>query len=83
MPDRTVEDRLREEYFDLLPTIRRIAEQLEAEIKYYILPITRDLDPFERVVVRSRIKECESAVDSLRRRQEGLLLIQALLRHIP
>ena len=83
MPDRTVEDKLREEYFDLLPTIRRIAEQLEAEIKYYILPITRDLDPFERVVVRSRIKECESAVDSLRRRQEGLLLIQALLRHIP
>ena len=71
MAERTVEDRLREEYFDLLPTIHRVTEHLEAEIKYRILPITRGLDKFERVVVRSRIKECESAVESLRRRQEG------------
>jgi hypothetical protein len=29
---RTIEDRLREEYFQLLPEIRRVAGQLEAQI---------------------------------------------------
>jgi ppGpp synthetase/RelA/SpoT-type nucleotidyltranferase len=71
MPNRTVEDRLREEYFDLLPDIRRVAEHLEAEVKYHILPISRSLDKFERIAVSSRIKECDSALESLRRRQEG------------
>jgi ppGpp synthetase/RelA/SpoT-type nucleotidyltranferase len=69
--ERTVEDRLREEYFDLLPGIRRVAEELEAEIRYCLLPISLELDRYERLVVSSRIKECESAVDALRRRQEG------------
>ena len=70
MPERTVEDRLREEYFDLLPEIRRVTEHLEAEIKYRLLPVSRGLDSFERIAVRSRIKECESAVESLRSRQQ-------------
>ena len=35
--ERTIEDRLREEYFDLLPAIRRVAQQLEAEIRYHLL----------------------------------------------
>ncbi len=71
MADRTIEDRLREEYFDLLPDICRVAEQLEAEIKYHTLPISRKLKRHERLEVTSRIKECGSAVDALRRRQEG------------
>jgi hypothetical protein len=71
MVDRTIEDRLREEYFDLLPDIHRVADQLEAEIKYHTLPISRKLDRHERLEVISRIKECSSALDSLRRRQEG------------
>ncbi len=71
MSERTIEDRLRAEYFDLLPTIRRVTEDLEAETKYCMLPITRSLLKFERVEVKSRIKACDSAVDSLRRRQEG------------
>ena len=71
MAERTVEDRLREEYFDLLPDIRRVAEELEAEIRYCLLPISLTLDTYERLVISSRIKECESAVDALRRRQEG------------
>ena len=71
MPERTPEDRLREQYFDLLPEIRRVAEHLEAEVKYHILPLSRQLRRFEQIVVISRIKECESAVDSLRRRQKG------------
>lgn len=68
---RTIEDRLREEYFDLLPDIRRVAEHLEAEVKYLVLPIRRRLDRYEQVVVTSRVKDCDSAVDSLRRKQEG------------
>ena len=71
MVSRTIEDRLREEYFDLLPDIRRVKEELEARIKYYTLPITHRLDRHERLEISSRIKECNSAVDALRRRQEG------------
>lgn len=71
MVDRTIEDRLREEYFDLLPDIRRVTDQLEAEIKYHTLSISRTLDRHERLHVTSRIKECGSALDALRRRQEG------------
>ncbi len=37
--ERTIEDRLREEYFELLPDIRRVAEHLEAEVRYCVLPI--------------------------------------------
>jgi len=71
MADRTIEDRLREEYFDLLPNIRRVIEQLEAEIKYHLPPISHTLARHERLEVTSRIKECESALGALRRRQEG------------
>jgi hypothetical protein len=35
MADRTIEDRLREEYFELLPEIGRVRQQLESEIRYY------------------------------------------------
>lgn len=69
--ERTVEDRLREEYFDLLPVIRRVADELESEIKHCLVPISLRLDEYERLVVTSRVKECESALDSVRRRQEG------------
>jgi len=68
---RTIKDRLREEYFDLLPEIRRVTEHLEAVVRYRVLSILRTLKDYERLAVTSRIKECESAIDSLRRRQEG------------
>ncbi len=71
MVERTIEDRLREEYFVLLPEIRRVVEQLETEIRYSLLPLLRELHSYERIAVSSRIKECESAVNALRRRQEG------------
>jgi len=69
--ERTVEDRLREEYFDLLPDIRRVTEQLETEIRYTLLVVSRHLRRHERLVVTSRVKDCESAIRKLRRRQEG------------
>lgn len=68
---RTIEDRLRQEYFELLPEIRRVAEHLEAEVRYRVLPIFHRLNRYERLLVTSRVKECESALDALRRRQEG------------
>jgi hypothetical protein len=69
--ERTIEDRLREEYFDLLPDIRRVVEQLEAEISYRLLPISKTLHRHERLVVISRIKDCQSAIQKLRGDQEG------------
>ena len=68
---RTIEDRLREEYFQLLPEIRRVAGQLQSEVNYHLLPIANALETYEQLIVKSRVKECESAVDALRRRQEG------------
>ena len=63
---RTIEDRLREEYFDLLPEIRRVAGQLETEIRYKLLSISGKLGGYERLVVSSRVKDCESALRKLR-----------------
>lgn len=71
MSERTPEDRLREEYFDLLPEIRRVLWQLEAEVRYHTLTILHSLKRHEQLVVKSRLKECESAVKTLRDQQEG------------
>lgn len=62
---------MREEYFDLLPDVRRVSDELEAEVRHCLVPRSLRLDKYERLVVTSRVKECESALDSLRRRQEG------------
>ena len=71
MPVRTSEDLLREEYFNLLPDIRRVLWYLEAEVRYHTRQILQTLRPYEQLVIKSRVKECESAVKALRRRQEG------------
>jgi hypothetical protein len=71
MPERTPEDRLREEYFSLVPGMRRVLEELEAKVRHCLLPLTATLDKYERLVVRSRIKDCESALGKLRKEQEG------------
>ncbi|MEA2570758.1 MAG: hypothetical protein QOI24_2759 [Acidobacteriota bacterium] len=43
---------------------------VETEVRHMLLPVTLSLDVYERIIVRGRVKDCESAVDSLRRRQE-------------
>ena len=73
MTARSVDDRLREEYFCLLPAIRKTRERLEAKVRHNLLPILDTLKGHERFEVRSRIKDCESAINALRRRQEGSL----------
>jgi ppGpp synthetase/RelA/SpoT-type nucleotidyltranferase len=70
MVGRTVEDHLREEYFDLLPDVLRVTQHVEAEIKYRLLPVLRTLKTFEQLSVESRVKGCESAIESLRKRQD-------------
>jgi hypothetical protein len=75
MPGREPEDRLREEYFDFLPEIRRVALHLETIIRYRTLSILHDLMPYEQLVVKSRVKEYESAVKTLRDKQEGNIFI--------
>ena len=76
MGERTVEDQLRAEYFLLLPQISRILEELEAEVRHCLLPLSGGLDSHERLVVTSRIKDCQSALGALRRRQEGAIFDQ-------
>jgi len=49
----------------------QLTGQQWAEVRYYLLPISCQLDKYERIMVKSRIKECDSALDALRRRQEG------------
>ena len=68
---RSAQDKLRAQYVELLPKMRKLAEQIETNLRYRLLEITLNLSAHERVVICSRIKQCESAVDSLRRRQEG------------
>lgn len=71
MDERTVDDRLRQEYFELLPEIRRVEAYLETEVRHCLLPVSLDLSKYEYLIVESRVKECESAIGALRRRQEG------------
>lgn len=49
MTERTVEDRLRAEYFTLLPDARRILEELEAEVRHCLLPLLNKLDKHEKL----------------------------------
>jgi ppGpp synthetase/RelA/SpoT-type nucleotidyltranferase len=70
MDGRTIEDQLRGEYFELLPHIRRVTDEVETEIRYLLLPVMRNLESHEKIVVKSRVKDCESAIGTLRRHAE-------------
>jgi hypothetical protein len=72
MTARTVEDRLREEYFRLLPEVTAALVELEALARFAIMPVALSLKQrHERLVLRSRVKDCESAIGALLRREEG------------
>lgn len=66
---RQVEDRLRAEYVELLPAMHRTLTAMTTEVNHVLLAAILELDPHEQIVVKGRIKDSESAVDSLRRRQ--------------
>ena len=71
MTERTVEDRLREEYVLLLPEIRAVLQESEAEVRHTLVPLSSKLNRYEQLIVTSRVKDCESALQALRRREEG------------
>lgn len=71
MTHRTVEDCLREEYFILLPEIKRAVHQLHTEIAHLLLEATLRLKHHERINIEARAKECQSAIGALRRREEA------------
>ena len=72
MTQRTVEDRLREEYFELGSDIKRVLCELQTAVAFLLLPMTLKLKHHERIQIESRVKDCESAINSLRRREEAL-----------
>lgn len=67
MPERSIEDRLREEYFDLMPKMARVAQSFTTEIEYLLRLVRKELAPHETLVVKTRVKDCGSAIDKLRR----------------
>lgn len=71
MTQRTVADRLREEYSLLSPDIKRVLHQLRTDVAHLLLELTLALKHHERVHIEARAKECESAIDALRRREEA------------
>jgi hypothetical protein len=71
MAERSIEDHLREEYFDLLPKMTRVAQSFATEIEYLLRLYRNDLAPHESLVVKSRVKDCMSAIDKLRRQEPG------------
>lgn len=48
-----------------------MAEHLKTQVQYSILPIARLLKPHESLVVKARVKECNSAIDKIRRGNPG------------
>jgi ppGpp synthetase/RelA/SpoT-type nucleotidyltranferase len=71
MTQRIVEDCLREEYFLLSPQIKRVLHQLQTDVAYLLLPMTLHLKHHERIHVEARAKDCDSAINALRRREEA------------
>ncbi len=64
--DREIRNNLRDEYFRLLPNIRKILEEMEATISYALVSIKKKLKNHEHIELQSRVKDCESAINALR-----------------
>jgi len=51
--------------------MQRTLVALDADVRHHVLPVIISLNRYEQVLIVSRIKECGSALDALRRRQEA------------
>jgi hypothetical protein len=71
MAMRSVEDYLRDQYSDLLPTLRLAREELESIIRSHLVKTSRNLQKYEFIRTTSRIKDCASAIQKLRSSCEG------------
>lgn len=74
----SVEDKLRHEYFELLPEIQIVAEELETRTRYAVLDVVVNREDYDLIAFKARVKECESAINAVRRRQEGKLFDDSL-----
>jgi ppGpp synthetase/RelA/SpoT-type nucleotidyltranferase len=62
---------LRQEYVDIKPQLMKTKNFLDLEVAWHLKALIFNLKVHERIEIESRIKDCDSAIDSLRRRQEG------------
>ncbi len=49
----------------------RLAARLKTQVEYRLLPVIHSLASHESLAVKVRVKDCVSAIDKLRRKQEG------------
>lgn len=68
MNDRIVIDRLRQEYSSLRPEMAKVERLLVDQVRWHLKFLAFDLKPYERIETESRIKECESAINTLKRK---------------
>ncbi len=68
---KVTEDYLREEYHKLKPEMVKIMTSLETKVRWYLHDIIFNLKKHQRIEIKIRIKDCESAIASLRKRVEG------------
>jgi hypothetical protein len=62
---------LRQEYFELRAPMNKVHRHLDSNARCYLKELEYGLKEHERIGIESRIKACDSAVDSLRRKQPG------------
>lgn len=75
------EDLLRQEYFDLLPELAKVQQLMDAKIRWYLKDITYSLKKHQRIEIESRIKDCNSAINALKRRNS--LVVLKIINFIP
>ena len=63
-----IEKWIQEEYKNLRPALNKLRKKVKKEIRTCLSDFTQSLEPWQRIEIRSRIKECNSAIDSLRKR---------------
>lgn len=71
MSNKQIVNDLRQEYFDLKAPLYKELRHLEATVRSHLKELEYGLKEHERIDVESRIKDCDSAIDSLRRKQPG------------
>lgn len=69
--EKSIINTLRDEYYNILPSLEAANTQINLEISCLLKVIICDLKPHQRIRVITRIKECESAINALRRRKES------------
>ena len=62
-------NRLRQDYFELKAAMCREQRQLASDARCFLKELEYSLNEHERIEIESRIKDCDSAIDSLKRKE--------------